>query len=226
MRAVKPAPSRDEFMKIVEEAGSSDEQFFGYPVREDGLYLQQDSEEFAAFLHFMATKARPAEYSMDIGIASGGQTKLLRDYYPCEKTIVVDIGTHPVFPHWKRIKQDLNSDLIEEVIADSHAPSTREKLLKYTDKIDFAYVDGDHSYHGLRKDIFLTKELLKVGGLMVLHDTLGVWDCKRVFDDLIQAKDFSLVRNLPYRFGISIWQLTRKVRMPTAFNRSTGRGKL
>lgn len=226
MRATKPAGSRESIIQAVEEAGSSDEVFFGYPQRENGLFLQQDPEEFGSFVHYMATKVKPAEYSMDIGIASGGQTKFLRDYYSTDKTIVVDVGTHPVFPHWARIKNDLNSDLIEEIISDSHSPEVRQRLLKYENKIDFAFVDGDHTYHGLRKDIFLTKELLKVGGYMVLHDTLGVWDCKRVFDDLIQAKDFILIRNFAFRFGISVWQLQRKKRIPTAFNRSTGRGKL
>jgi len=226
MVTTKPVPSREELVRVIEQAGSAQQEFFGYPVREDGLYLQQDPEEFAAFVHFMATKAPPAKLTLDIGIASGGQTRFLRDYYPAEKTMVVDIGIHPVFPHWARIKQGLNSELIEEIISDSHDPKVREKLLPYADKVDFAFVDGDHSYKGLRQDIFLAKEMLHVGGLMALHDTMGVWDCKRVFDDLVQSKDFTLVRNFANRFGISVWQLVRKKGTPSAFNRWSGLGKI
>jgi hypothetical protein len=226
MIKTKAIPSRQELVEIVEASGSSVEDVFGFPERPDGLYLQQDPEEFAAFVHFMATKAPPAELSLDIGIASGGQTKFLRDYYRAEKTIVVDLGTHPGFPHWERIKKGLNSELIEEIIADSHAPQVRQKLLKYADRVDFAFIDGDHSYLGLRKDIFLAKELLRIGGLMALHDTAAVWDCKRVYDELIRSKEFSLVRNFQTRFGISIWRHTRRKRTPSAFNRWSGRGKL
>ncbi len=160
----KYVPSRDELVRIIEASGSSDEEFFGYPVKKDGLFLQQDPEEFAAFVHFMATKIPPAKLSLDIGVASGGTTKFLRDYFSCEKTLIVDIGLHPVFPHWDRIKKSVKTDIILEVIADSHLASTREKLLPYKGQVDFAFVDGDHSYKGLRQDIFLAKEMLKVGG--------------------------------------------------------------
>lgn len=226
MAPIKPVPTRDELVKIVEAAGSSVAEFFGYPVREDGLFLQQDPEEYAAFVHFMATKVPPADLSLEIGIASGGQTKFLRDYWESRKTIVVDLGQHEVFPQWKRIKPNVNSDIVLEVIDDSHAPRVREQLLPYAGRVDFAFVDGDHSYRGLRKDIFLTKELLKVGGIMALHDTAAVGDLKRIFDELLYSKDFKLLRNFQNRFGISVWKLLRVKHMPNAFNRRTGIGRI
>ena len=67
-------PSRDEFIDLIKDAGSSDEVFFGYPVKEDGLYLQQDPKEFADLCHFLAHDVKRAELSLDLGIASGGQT--------------------------------------------------------------------------------------------------------------------------------------------------------
>ena len=226
MQAITPVPSREELVKAVEAAGAAHAEFFGYPVREDGLYLQQDPEEYAAFVHFIATKVPAADLSLEIGIASGGQTKFLRDYWQARRTIVVDIGQHEVFPQWKRIKQGVNSDIILEIIDDSHKPSVREKLLPYAKQVDFAFVDGDHSYRGLRKDIFLTKELLKPGGVMVLHDTAGAGDVKRVFDELLFSKDFTLLRNFQNRFGISVWKLVRVKHMPNAFNRATGMGRI
>ena len=85
MAVIRPVPSRDEMVRAVEAAGSAQEEFFGFPVRQDGLYLQQDPEEYAAFVHFMATKAPAAELSLEIGIASGGQTRFLRDYWEAKK---------------------------------------------------------------------------------------------------------------------------------------------
>ncbi len=43
-------PSKEELAAIIEAAGSSDAEYFGYPVLLDGLYLQQDPEEFTAAL--------------------------------------------------------------------------------------------------------------------------------------------------------------------------------
>ncbi len=219
-------PSYEDMVKAVRNAGSSDEPFFGFPVRADGLYLQQDPEEYAAFVQFMMQHVPPAKLSLEIGIASGGQTKFLRDYWRCEKTIVVDLGQHEVFPQWKRIRQSVKSEIVLEIIDDSHASRVREKLKPYFGQVDFAFVDGDHNYLGLRKDIFLTKDLLRPGGLMVLHDTASVYDCKRVFDELLRSRDFGIVRNYQNRFGISVWKLLRLKRQPNAFNRWSGLGKI
>ena len=99
MEVIRPVPSREALVEIIELSGSASSAFFGFPEREDGLYLQQDPEEFAAFVHFVATRLPPAKLSLDIGVASGGQTKFLRDYFRAEKTMVVDIGQHPNFAH-------------------------------------------------------------------------------------------------------------------------------
>ncbi len=223
---IKAIPSQEEMVRIIEQSGSGHAEFFGYPEIEGGLFLQQDPEEFAQFVRFMATKVSAAKLTMDIGIASGGQTKFLRDYFSAEKTIVVDLGEHPLFPHWERIKKSVNSDIILEVIGDSHADSTREKLLPYAGQVDFAFVDGDHSYKGLRQDIFLTKELLRENGYMALHDTGAVDDCRRVYDDLLRSRDFTLMRNYHNRFGISIWKYIRKKKQPGYLNRKFGIGRL
>ena len=226
MSIEKTVPSYEEVLRAIKAAGSSQQEFFGYPVREDGLYLQQDPEEYAAFVHFMATNVPPAKLSLEIGIASGGQTKFLRDYWHSEKTIIVDLGQHEVFPQWQRIKKSVNSEIVLEIIDDSHAPRVREQLKPYFGQVEFAFVDGDHNYRGLRQDIFLTKDLLLPGGLMVLHDTAAVYDCKMVFDELLRSKDFTLVRNSQNRFGISVWKLLRVKDKPNAFNRWSGLGRI
>ena len=38
--------------------------------------------------------------------------------------------------------------------------------------IDFAFVDGDHSYEGLKNDWNLVRQKLKPGGIVCLHDTI------------------------------------------------------
>ncbi|MCB1521479.1 MAG: class I SAM-dependent methyltransferase [Hyphomicrobiaceae bacterium] len=226
MSSALSMPTYDQVINAIRSAGSSNEHYFGFPERSDGLYLQQDPEEYASFVHFMINQVKPAKLSLEIGIASGGQTKFLRDYWRAEKTIIVDIGQHEKFPHWQRIRPMVNTDIVCEIIDDSHSPSVRERLKPYFGKVDFAFIDGDHSYRGLRQDIFLAKDLMMPGALMVLHDTAAVYDCKRVFDDLTRSKDFVLVRNFQQRFGISVWKLLQVRRPPNAFNRWSGLGRL
>lgn len=222
---VVPPLSKPELIEQIRASGSSHAGFFRYPVREDGLYLQQDPEEFADFVHFMATEVGEAQITLDIGIASGGQTKFLRDHFTAHQTLIVDNGQHEMFRHWARIKPMVRSEIVLEMISDSHAPAVRTALAPWTNRVDFAFVDGDHSYRGLRQDIFLVTPLLREGAIMALHDTAAVGDCKRVFDDLLDGRHFTLLRNFDNRFGISLWQRLGR-RKPQPWWNARGYGRL
>lgn len=203
---------RQSIYEKILESGSSTADYFGFPTKEDGLFLQQDPDEFANFVHYMATRIGSANLTIDIGIASGGQTKFLRDYFSCQRTIIVDDGNHEMFHHWQRIKSQVKSEIILEMIASSHSRIVKEKLKHFTDSVDFAYVDGDHSYKGLKQDIMLVAPLLKVGGIMALHDTQAVPDCRRVFLELLSSNQFVLLQTFNSRFGISLWLKINKKR--------------
>lgn len=222
----KPVPSRDNLIEIIRESGSSHQSFFHYPIKEDGLYLQQNPEEFADFIRFLAMHLGSVELSLDIGVASGGQAKLVRDYLKCKKTIIVDNGEHEMFMHWPRIREQLDTEIVLEMISDSHDPKVRESLKPFTNAVDFAFVDGDHSYYGLRKDIFLVTPLLKDWALMALHDTGAVQDCNRVFNDLLGSPNFTLLRNFDTRFGISVWMRLPRRKSTHWYNHALGWGRL
>jgi hypothetical protein len=222
----KSVPSIPELVERVKQAGSSEERFFGYKIQEGGLYLQQDPLEFAQFVHFMATEYGEADLTLDLGIASGGQTKFLRDYYKCKRTIILDNGEHSMFPHWKRIKPLVDTTFEDEIISDSHAPEVRQRLAKYENSLDFAFVDGDHSYRGLRQDIFLVTPLLKDYAVMALHDTAAVADCKRVYEDLLSSRNFTRLRAFDNRFGISLWMRLPKRRPQRWYNHRYGWGRI
>lgn len=56
---------------------------------------------------------------------------------------------------------------------DSHDPKTVEKVRRALDgPIDFLFIDGDHSYEGVRADWELYSPLVRPGGLVAFHD---VW---------------------------------------------------
>lgn len=56
---------------------------------------------------------------------------------------------------------------------DSHAPETREEMASiFSEGIDFLFIDGDHSYEGVKQDFEDYSPLVRPGGLVGLHDTL------------------------------------------------------
>jgi len=56
--------------------------------------------------------------------------------------------------------------------ADSHDPSTLEELKRLLQGklIDVLFIDGDHSYAGVKQDFELYSKLVRSGGLVLFHD--------------------------------------------------------
>lgn len=55
---------------------------------------------------------------------------------------------------------------------DSQSPLSREQLIKQLNgaSVDFLYIDGDHSYDGVKKDYLNYHDLVRPGGLIAFHD--------------------------------------------------------
>jgi len=56
--------------------------------------------------------------------------------------------------------------------ADSHSPHTLSELKSILkgQRIDFLFLDGDHSYEGVKKDYEMYSPLVRTGGLVAFHD--------------------------------------------------------
>lgn len=64
------------------------------------------------------------------------------------------------------------------------------------EKVDFIFIDGDHSWEGISKDWPLYSDKLKAGGIMALHDTSVieadggyVQDSVRYYNEVIRHDD-------------------------------------
>ena len=55
---------------------------------------------------------------------------------------------------------------------DSHSDDCFYRLCKVLDssKIDFLFIDGDHSYDGVKKDYLMYSKLVNKGGVIAFHD--------------------------------------------------------
>ena len=76
------------------------------------------------------------------------------------------------------------------VRSDSHSPSTLEQVSRLLDGgIDFLFIDGDHTYEGVRADFEMYSPLVREGGLIALHDIVQgphetVGDVPRFWNEL------------------------------------------
>jgi predicted O-methyltransferase YrrM len=65
--------------------------------------------------------------------------------------------------HLKRNRVGKKVDLIEKLSFDAAGD--------VPEKVDFIFIDGDHSYEGIHKDWQLYADKVKPGGIIALHDT-------------------------------------------------------
>jgi predicted O-methyltransferase YrrM len=56
--------------------------------------------------------------------------------------------------------------------ADSHSPDTLAEVTRLLAgrPVDFAFIDGDHTYEGVQADFSMYSRLVRPGGLIALHD--------------------------------------------------------
>jgi predicted O-methyltransferase YrrM len=137
----------------------------------------QIKEEFLELLKIFQ-KQNP-KYILEIGTANGGSLfcfcKLAKD----DATIIsIDLPGGKFgggYPEWKIpiyqafAKENQKLYLLRK---DSHSQETLEEVKKILkdNQLDFLFIDGDHTYEGVKKDFEMYSPLVKKGGIIAFHD--------------------------------------------------------
>jgi predicted O-methyltransferase YrrM len=132
----------------------------------------QVKDEITSCLKILA-KRRPKNI-LEIGTAWGGTLFLFAKVAsPQAKIVSVDIPGG--YPKW-RVNLYQSFGVPEQKIClireDSHLLSTLGMVETALEgcKLDFLFIDGDHTYDGVRKDFEMYCKLVRKGGLIALHD--------------------------------------------------------
>jgi GT2 family glycosyltransferase len=59
---------------------------------------------------------------------------------------------------------------VKEIEGDSHDPELIQRVHNTAGKVDVLFIDGDHTYEGVKQDYEVYRYLVKPGGLIVFHD--------------------------------------------------------
>lgn len=108
----------------------------------------------------------------EIGAAGGGTAFIFAHAAAADATVIsvdlaFDAPRRSALPRFAREGQTIHC-----VWGDSHADSTRARVgaLLGGRPLDLLYIDGDHSYEGVRADFRMYAPLVRPGGLVVFHD--------------------------------------------------------
>lgn len=116
---------------------------------------------------------------LEIGTAGGGTLYLLCKVAAADVVILsIDLQYGPFGGGYPSERRPLYASFArhqQKVLllqADSHESDTlaRAKNLIGRDSLDFLFIDGDHTYSGVKKDFLMYSPLVRRGGLIAFHD--------------------------------------------------------
>lgn len=134
------------------------------------LAPQQVRSELLAFAELL--RERRPRTVLEIGAARGATLFLFTQLADPEARIVtVDMGSAA----WKSVfyrSFARGEQVVRLVRGDSHAAGVqgRVRQLLATRPVDLLFVDGDHTYEGVKQDFETYSALVPPGGLIALHD--------------------------------------------------------
>jgi cephalosporin hydroxylase len=107
----------------------------------------------------------------------------------------------------------LNDHGCQVVYGDSHDPATRDCLLDALDgdPIDVLFIDGDHTFKGVKQDFDMFAPLVRPGGIVGFHDICDhptVPQCKvKAFWDSLDGEKEELVTDPAVWGGIGVLRI-------------------
>ncbi len=117
-------------------------------------------------------RALRPRYLCEIGSAQGGTLFLFSQVAASNAALLsIDIGFSKAqlraYPHLGRPGQSLRC-----MSADSHKKRTRKAIEQWLggNRLDFLFIDGDHSLAGVTEDYKMYAPLVRPGGLIAFHD--------------------------------------------------------
>lgn len=112
---------------------------------------------------FKRFPGKPPLVGAELGVANGNMSQYLLAYGGGIHMTFVDVRCTPAFKEVvKRFKED-SFDVYE-------MPTTEAATMVPNDHFDFVFIDADHSYEAVRRDIQDWLPKVKVGGWLCGHD--------------------------------------------------------
>lgn len=124
-------------------------------------------------------QAFPPRRSLEIGTNYGGTLLMLCTLSPPAAQIIsIDLpwgrfgGGYPLrkIPLYRRFPRF--GQRLHLIRADSHAAETKQRVLRILsgEPLDYLFLDGDHTYDGVRRDFEMYAPLVRSGGIAAFHD--------------------------------------------------------
>ena len=141
---------------------------------------------------------------LEIGLNNGITNTILNKFFHFKKNIAID----PLGPHINGEVMAANlrfKNLI--LICNESGTRFTNQALKSLGKFDLIFIDGDHSYSSVKKDLDLSIKYINKKGLIIMHDVFladsgpnKLW--KDIRNDFKTKEIFYPINDFKFGFGI------------------------
>jgi len=147
------------------------------------FWIKQEFSEILSLCNLLE-KVKP-KVVLEIGTAQGGSLFLFSKLAdPNALIISIDLPEGKFGGGYKSYKTDFfksfasTNQTIHLLRADSHSFETYDRVKKILNgrKIDFLFIDGDHTYDGVQRDFDQYSKLVDENGLIGFHDIVSTTD--------------------------------------------------
>jgi len=189
------------------EAGVNHPNWFGDNLKYGGLEIQQIPEEYVEYLWFL--KNHKFESYLNIGVGKGGSFLIETYIQPLLKlSVAIDNSSYWGNEQKNTIRQNISflqkNTNTKIVFFDG---TSRKFFDEHPDeKFDIIFIDGDHSYDGVKFDFINSEKLLKKDGYLVFHD-IASHQCSGVNNLWNEIKKQNCLEFIKSdKCGIGIWK--------------------
>jgi predicted O-methyltransferase YrrM len=131
------------------------------------------SQKYAELMPLLdQVKALRPRFVCEIGSSAGGTLYLLTRVSH-EQAVIVSVDL-AIPPHTRAARAGLakKGQRLVSIEGDSHSAETKDAVVRALrgNALDVLFIDGDHSYDGVRADFEQYAPLVRSGGIVALHD--------------------------------------------------------
>jgi len=194
-----------ELKTVIEDLGVDHLPTFGGKY-EGGIHLQQVADEIAPCIYDLMKVNWKFKNFLEIGSAAGGNTYLFNHFFNFDNITIIDNNQHKKYA----LRQEVLKDVPHcEFIGDSHSKLATTFLEYLRWNYDIIFVDGDHSYAGVKKDVGMCKQFLNYNSFLILHDTFSCKGVKQFSDELKEEAEVftEYISSGVRRLGITVFQM-------------------
>jgi predicted O-methyltransferase YrrM len=174
----------------------------------------QHVDELTEFVKLL--RALKPKRILEIGTAQGGVFWLFCQLVAEDGLLIsLDLPSTERFSGGTQTPPDLSAmkstgQTVHAILGNSHAPEMPERIRQILDgqMLDLVFIDGDHTYAGVKSDYLMYHPLVRPGGLVAFHDIVKTpWEgCEvdRFWAELTQQKELNpraIVGKFPSPFG-------------------------